>query len=72
MQSYYEINVSLNGVHFFATAPRSCVDKDKAEKVYKSLAKRFRKDEGFSITVCYWRAGGQNINFTDEAENVQS
>lgn len=31
---YYEINVSLNGKHLFATAERSITDRNTLEKIY--------------------------------------
>ena len=63
MQSYYEINVSLNGRHFFATAPRSCVDKIGARNVAFELQKRFPSSEGFEVSCTYWQASGSKINF---------
>lgn len=53
MQSHYEINVSLDGRHLFATAPRSCVTKRDAQTVYRQLAKRFPESEGFAISVTF-------------------
>ena len=54
MQSHYEINVSLNGAHFFATHERSCVDPDKAQRVYEALKKAFPENEGFTVSCKYW------------------
>lgn len=45
---HYEINVALNGRHYFATAAHSIRDKDQAEKVYKDFQVRFPESEGFS------------------------
>lgn len=49
MESHYEINVALNGRHLFATAPRSCVTREDASRVYSMLVARFPVKDGFSI-----------------------
>lgn len=61
MQAHYEINVSLNGRHFFATAERSCTTEADAAKVAKEIAKRFPELEGFRVTVSHVRVAGLNI-----------
>ena len=58
---YYEINVSLNGVHFFATAERSCTTYNQAIKVYKELEKRFPASEGYELTLRAWETIGKEI-----------
>ena len=50
---YYEINVALNGSHFFATAKRSITCKDKLKVVLKKLRESFTKEEGYSINISY-------------------
>lgn len=51
--SHYEINVSLNGRHFFATADRSCRDENDVKKVLPEIMKRFPESDGFAVTVTY-------------------
>lgn len=63
MQSHYEINVSLNGRHFFATAPRSCVTENEARKVFAEIIARFPKAEGFEASCTYWQGSGQRVTF---------
>lgn len=58
---YYEINVALNGVHFFATAERSCPTYAQAIKVYKELEKRFPASEGYELTLTMWETRGEEI-----------
>lgn len=58
---YYEINVSLNGKHFFATAERSITNKYALEKVYNVFKEKFPKEDGYEITVQYWEKTGRNI-----------
>jgi len=48
---FYEINIALNGRHFFATAERSITDRATLKKVYSVLSLKFPKDEGYEITV---------------------
>lgn len=63
MQSYYEINVSHNGFHLFATAERSIHTKARAEEVYNIFKEKFPSSEGYQITVTFWSAAGRFIDF---------
>ena len=49
--SYYEINVSLNGCHFFATTKRSATNVKTARRIFYELKKRFPEKDGFKITI---------------------
>lgn len=62
---YYEINVSLNGRHFFATAERSIKDSDKMQDVYKVFMEKFPEDEGYRITVTKWENHGKYIDMAN-------
>lgn len=48
----YEINVALNGRHFFATHERSIVSLEDLKKIYPILSAKFPEVEGFNIKVC--------------------
>lgn len=61
----YEINVSLNGQHFFATHERSIVSEWKLKEVYKVLKEKFPKAEGYEISVTYWTKSGREINMEE-------
>ncbi|NKC48120.1 hypothetical protein I6H96_02530 [Brucella anthropi] len=63
MQSYFEIYVSLNGTHFFATAPRSCITQDAAEGVAKEIRSRFPEADGFKVSVTHYRCSGHTCDF---------
>ena len=63
---YYEINVSQNGKHLFATAERSLTNSWEMEKVYKLFKDKFPKSEGYKISVTYYEKYGKIINM-DEA-----
>lgn len=62
---YYEINVSLNGKHLFATAERSIVNTWTLQKVYKLFKEKFPKEEGYEISVTEWVKGGKFINMEE-------
>lgn len=59
---YYEINVSLNGKHLFATAERSIVNTWHLQKVYNLFKEKFPAEEGYQITVTEWVKGGKTVN----------
>lgn len=61
MQSYYEINVSRDGQHYFATAPRSFTRESEATTALEDFRVRFPKSEGFSIGLTYWRCVGKIV-----------
>ena len=58
---YYEINVALNGKHFFATAERSITNQWDLEKVYNVLKEKFPVEEGYEITITQWEKWGKEI-----------
>ena len=60
--NYYEINISHNGKHFFATAPRSILTLARLNDVYAALADRFHEADGYLLTVTYWRTEGSHIS----------
>lgn len=59
---YYEINVSLNGQHLFATDKRSITAEHTLEEVYKIIKEKFPKEEGYNITVTCYETVGKIIN----------
>lgn len=63
---YYEINVSLNGKHFFATDKRSITNKDSLKKVYKVLKEKFPHEEGYDIIVSYNETIGKYVDMEQE------
>lgn len=58
---YYEINVSLNGQHLFATAERSITDEATKDKVLKIFKQKFPYGTGYLITVTLWEKVGKII-----------
>jgi hypothetical protein len=65
----YEINVSKNGKHYFATHERSLINKETAESVYKDFLTRFPMSEGFLVSITY-RTGESLGCELDENENL--
>lgn len=62
---YYEINVTLYGKHFFATAERSITDLDSLKRVYCTLAARFTSKDGFSLSVKLVKISGHSIDTSE-------
>ena len=48
---YYEINVSLGGRHYFATAKRSGTSFEHIARLYEELCLKFPSSDGFEVTV---------------------
>lgn len=62
---YFEINVSLNGRHLFATAERSITDIDTCHKVYELFKKKFPEIEGYRIEVTKYENIGHILKFEE-------
>ena len=58
---YYEINVSLNGKHLFATAERSITTLNEAERMYNLFKGKFPESEGYHISVTQYDKVGHII-----------
>lgn len=58
---YYEINVSLNGKHLFATAERSIVNTFQLQKVYNLFKEKFPEEDGYKINVTQWEKVGKEV-----------
>lgn len=59
MYDHFEINVSLNGKHFFATHMRSCRTEGEKDRVLNVLKEKFPTSEGYLISVTKWVIRGQ-------------
>ena len=59
---YYEINVTLNGKHFFATAERSITNRWDLNNKLKIFVDKFPKEEGYEISVTKWEKVGITVN----------
>lgn len=63
----YEINISKNGNHYFATAERSFgANIQKTKQVYKELKSLYPEDKGFKITVTMYSNVGNTIDMEEE------
>lgn len=63
MADGYEINVSLNGKHFFATALRSAPTERKVEELYEVFKKKFPESEGYKIMVSCLESVRHHVEF---------
>lgn len=59
---YYEINVALNGKHFFATDKRSITNYNKLKEVYKVFKKKFPSEEGYDMTISFIETVGKHVD----------
>lgn len=63
----YEINISKNGKHYFATADRSLGhDIKKTKQIYQELKSLYPEDKGFKLSVTLWNHVGSNIDMEEE------
>ena len=62
---YYEINVSLNGRHFFATAPRSITTYAELKKVLPIIIEKFPATEGYEIMLTQEHQSGTILNIEE-------
>lgn len=63
---YYEINIALNGQHFFATDKRSITTERALKEVYPILKEKFPSEEGYDILVSYVETRGKYIDMEEE------
>ena len=59
---YYEINVSKNGYHLFATAERSITTQTELKRVLDIFKTKFPKEEGYEMSVTKWEKIGHFID----------
>lgn len=59
---YYEINVALNGKHFFATDKRSITNKRALKEVYNVLKEKFPNEEGYDMIVSCVETIGKHVD----------
>jgi hypothetical protein len=58
---WYEINVSKDGKHYFATHERSISTIDKATEIRDRLKLAMPEDEGFIYTITQWQTSGVQL-----------
>lgn len=61
----YEINVSWQGRHFFATHERSCQSARDAMRVAREIERRFPRSEGYVVNVTHWTESGTTMAVND-------
>lgn len=63
---YYEINVTLNGKHLFATTERSITTQAKLDEMYKLFSEKFPESEGYKLDVTEWNKVGKPLIFKNK------
>lgn len=58
---YYEIHISKDGQHFFATSERSIRTLFDLRGIYPVIKEKFPESEGYEITVTKWETKGHDI-----------
>lgn len=58
---WYEINVSLNGKHLFATDKRSVTTEDKLREVLDILEPSLAGHPGINVSVTQWETTGKSV-----------
>lgn len=65
----YEINISKNGIHFFATHERSVSSSKKLKEIYPILKEKFPEEEGYLISVTKYERIGKVILMEEETND---
>ena len=60
---HYEINVTHNGQHLFATAERSLLTEAKAKALFQDFATRFPAEQGYSVRCVRWENCGREVEW---------
>ncbi len=62
----YEINVTLNDFHLFATAERSLTTEAQAKALWDVLVVKFPRSEGYAMKCTKWENRGQQMGWVHE------
>jgi hypothetical protein len=65
---HYKINVSLNGLHLFATSDHSLTDKNSFIRCVNIIKKKFPKSEGYKVDSTLWKSYGE---YVDDLGNIE-
>lgn len=60
----FEINVSKNGRHYFATHERSIVNQEQCSVLFEEFTKKFPAKEGYEISVTHVKR--ESVTMTEE------
>ncbi len=58
---WYEINVSKDGRHYFATHKRSISTIEKATDIRDRLKLAMPEEEGYAYTITQWQTTGVDV-----------
>lgn len=65
---HYEINVSLNGAHLFATHERSLTSERPAASLLQLFKAKFPESQGYTVAASLVNTTGRNV--TDELSRL--
>jgi hypothetical protein len=60
---YYEINVALNGKHYFATSERSITTSEKAHDIWAEMNSKFPASEGYDLSIVRYETVGTTLKW---------
>lgn len=67
---YYEINVSFNGIHLFATHKRSITDLKTCKRLVRLFVEKFPASTGYHIGVSRYSEAGKILDVNELLENL--
>lgn len=62
---YYEINVSKDGQHLFATHERSVTNTWKLKALIDIFQEKFPESEGYKLKIVEWESKGKIFSIDD-------
>ncbi|MGN1342058.1 MAG: hypothetical protein ACI4VL_02360 [Bacilli bacterium] len=68
---FYEINVSLNGKHLFATHKRSITNEQALKNVYKVFKEKFPMEEGYDILITKYEEYGKFVDMDKMMDKME-
>lgn len=69
---HFEINVALNGRHYFATHERSITSAEKCVEIATELEKRFPVSDGFHISISGQVAYGHQLDINGVLDYIRT
>jgi hypothetical protein len=68
---YYEINVSVNGQHLFATHKRSLTVEYKMKELLLLFSNKFPATEGYNINVKYCEEAAEILDVNEIMDEIK-
>lgn len=68
---HYEINVTFEGQHFFATSERSITSLSRLVMVASVLRYKFPESQGFNISLTRWENTGKTLELSAAIDQLK-